>query len=433
MSPLRFLLCLVTLPLVLLARERQPKPDDAALASYEGWLAPQPTGRVLQPGDRLAICGDSITEQKLYSAMMEVYLTSCVPELGVTCRQYGWSGEQASGFARRMRNDVLRFQPAVATTCYGMNDHRYVPYTEEIGETYRRHMTEVVRTFREAGVRVVVGSPGTIGKVPHWVKTAAGTVEDLNLSLCRLRNIGIEVASEAAVGFADVYWPMLLGGREGQKKYGPGFLLCGQDGVHPGWAGQAAMATAFLKALGLDGDLGDITLDLATGQAGGRLGHEAKWKDGVLTVTSTRWPFVVPPGDLSKDDQMAAGVALVGFQPQLNRLRLLVTGATAASYQVTWGETTRTFTREQLAQGVLLPAEFPDNPFCEPAKKLMEAVTAKQAYETRQIKDLFHGREGAVDMEATAALTEKARAPLVAAAARAFRPLTHTIRLVPAN
>jgi lysophospholipase L1-like esterase len=415
----------------LSARELEPKPPEAALVPYEGWLAPRPVGPVLQPGDRLAICGDSITEQKMYSVMLEAYLTACVPELGVTCRQYGWSGEQASGFANRMRNDVLHFQPTVATTCYGMNDHRYVPYTEEIGRAYRENLLRVVRTFKEAGVRVVVGSPGTIGKVPHWVKTASGTAQDLNLSLCRLRNIGIEIAEAERVGFADIFWPMLLGGHVAQKRYGPGFMLCGQDGVHPGWAGQAAMATSFLRAFGLDGDLGGVDVDLAARTAVGRGGHEAEWKDGAVAVRSARWPFVVPEGDLARDDQMAAGVALVGFHEHCNRFTLRVAGLGALRARVTWGSEAREFTAEALAQGVNLAAHFPRSPFREPFEKLMEAVKTKQAYETRQIKELFHGREGRADMEATAALTEKARAPLAAAVVRAFHPVAHALQVEP--
>jgi hypothetical protein len=57
------------------------------------------------------------------------------------------------------------------------------------------------------------------------------------------------------------------------------------------------------------------------------------------------------------------------------------------------------------------------------------AVFAKQDYETRQVKMLFHGPEGRADMDATAALTEKVRQPLADAIARAFVPVTHTIRL----
>ena len=63
---------------------------------------------LLKEGDRLAICGDSITEQRMYSRVIETYLTVCVPELKITTRQFGWSGETAPGFLARMTNDVLR-------------------------------------------------------------------------------------------------------------------------------------------------------------------------------------------------------------------------------------------------------------------------------------------------------------------------------------
>jgi hypothetical protein len=93
----------------------------------------------LRQGDRLAICGDSITEQKMYSRIIEDYLTMCVPELNVSVRQYGWGGERAPGFLARMTNDCLRFKPTIATTCYGMNDHEYRRYEDRIGQTYREY------------------------------------------------------------------------------------------------------------------------------------------------------------------------------------------------------------------------------------------------------------------------------------------------------
>ena len=64
--------------------------NSAILSGFIPVQAPQPSHLVLRHGDRLAICGDSITEQKMYSRMMEDYLTMCVPELNVTVRQYGW-------------------------------------------------------------------------------------------------------------------------------------------------------------------------------------------------------------------------------------------------------------------------------------------------------------------------------------------------------
>src|SRR5262245_60502954 len=98
----------------------------------------------LSPGARVAIIGDSITEQKLYSKYMEAYLLACsgVPDLKVF--QFGWGGETASGFASRLENDLAPFKPTVATTCYGMNDGQYRPFVEEIGRNYEANMRKVV-------------------------------------------------------------------------------------------------------------------------------------------------------------------------------------------------------------------------------------------------------------------------------------------------
>ena len=129
------------------ARDLEKLPADPFFAKYDPVKAPALPGLLLKKGDRLAICGDSITEQKMYSLLMEAYLTASLPELEITVRQYGWSGEQAGGFFGRMKNDVLRFKPTIATTCYGMNDHHYVPFKEEIGAEYRKNQTSIVIGF----------------------------------------------------------------------------------------------------------------------------------------------------------------------------------------------------------------------------------------------------------------------------------------------
>ena len=430
----RFLLPVLFLGSSVFAREVQPKPADPFFAKYEGFAAPVTKSLLLKKGDQLAICGDSITEQKMYSRIMEAYLTACMPDLEINCRQYGWSGEQASGFLARMKNDVLRFKPTIATTCYGMNDHRYVPYKEEIGAEYRKNQTAVVRLFKEAGARVVLGSSGTIHTVPNWVKTANGTWEDLNLSLLKLRNINIEIAEAENVSFADVYWPMLIGSFQAKAKYGENFKLEGGDGVHPGWAGQVFMATAFLQGLGLDGNLGEINVDLAAGKATGREGQEVLgMENGEIKISSKRLPFCTGPGDLAKDDNMKAGAALIDFHGKLNRLILKATGGTAANYTVTWGAQTKTFSKEALAAGINLAAEFEGHPLTEAFNKVWAAVGSKQDYETRQIKTLFHGLEGSADMEGTAAVTEKAHDRLVGALKASYAPVTHTLKIQPAN
>ena len=422
------LLALLAASSVALA-EIAPLPADPYFAPFKPLVAPKPAGLQLQKGDRLAICGDSITEQKMYSRLMETYLTACVPELEVTVRQYGWSGEKAPGFLARMTNDVLRFHPTIATTCYGMNDHRYQPFIEEIGREYRENSQAIVRAFKANGARVIQGSPGTVGKMPSWVKSAKGNINDLNLGLLELRNIGVQLAGEEQVGFADVYLPMLVEGFRAQREFGPDYMVAGKDGVHPGWAGQLVMAYAFLKALGLDGNIGTITVDLADGSAAASTGHRvlAASKNEVQ-LESARYPFCAT-GSTNDDGSIRSGMALVPFNEELNRLTLVVRNATAPRYRVTWGEASRIYTAAELAKGVNLAADFATNPFSEAFNRVDDAVGKKQAYETRQIKELFHGPEGKADKDATAALTEKARAPLAAAIGRAMKPVKHTLRI----
>ena len=58
----------------------------------------------------------------------------------------------------------------------------------------------------------------------------------------------------------------------------------------------------------------------------------------------------------------------------------------------------KTFPAEQLRRGVNLAAEFPANPFNEAFARVDAALTARQSYETQQVKKVFHGVEGKADL-----------------------------------
>jgi lysophospholipase L1-like esterase len=414
-----------------LAATLAPLPDNPYFTPFKPTTAPEYHSSYLQKGDRLAICGDSITEQKMYSRIIETYLTACTPELEITVRQYGWSGERAPGFLNRMTNDVLRFHPTIATTCYGMNDHRYVPYTDAIGEEYRTTSQAIIQSFKHHHVRVVQGSAGPVGKMPHWVQSATGTVTDLNLNLLNLRNIDIDLAETENVRFADVFLPMFVQGFEAQQQWGTNYMVPGQDGVHPGWAGQTIMAYAFLKAMGLSGEIGTFTVDLAQGTATASSGHQILQADKThITVNSSRYPFCAT-GATNDDNSIRSGMTLVPFNQDLNRLTLIAKNTTAPTYTVTWGKTSKTYSATQLQHGINLAADFETNPFSTAFNQLDDAVAKKQAYETRQIKDLFHGPEGRTNPDLTAQLTEQVRSPLAHAIQHALQPLQHTISLTP--
>lgn len=413
----------------LYAEEIEPLPSDPYFAPFKPIKSPPTKSLLLKQGDRLAICGDSITEQKMYSRIMETYLTVCVPELKITVRQYSWGGEVAPFFHYRMESDVLRFNPTIATTCYGMNDHHCQPYKADYGRTYRESSQAIIRLFKKHGVRVSQGSPGAMGRIPPWLNQPMGTVNALNLSLLELRNIDVRLALEEQVAFADVFVPMLIAEFDSKQRYGSDYMVSGKDGVHPGWAGQLVMAYAFLKAMGFDGDIGTITMDMTTGHVTASAGHSVlSTKQNEVQLESKRYPFCAT-GELDKDSSIRSGMTLVPFNEELNRFVFVVRNGAADRYKVNWGDTAKSYTALELAKGVNLAADFHVNPFSETFNRVDDAVARKQAYETKQIKKLFHGEEGRTDIEMTATLTEKTRQPMTRAIQSAFRPVRHTIHI----
>ncbi|MAT71649.1 MAG: lipolytic enzyme [Planctomycetaceae bacterium] len=415
--------------------EYETKPDDPAFAVFNPRKAPPPGELLIRQGDRLAICGDSITEQKKYSRIIETYLTACVPQYEVTVRQYGWGGETAQGFLRRMDQDCLRFDPTLATLCYGMNDARYRPFDVTNGRWYEDHYRAIVRKFHDADVRVVVGSPGCAGKLASWVSSGNGTLNQQNVNLCALRDIAMGIAETEEAAFADVFWPMLQAqvfapGQHGATDEQP-YEVAGQDGIHPDWAGHVVMAYAFLRALGLDGEIAALDVDLAADTATASDGHEVKsFADGKLQIVSTRYPFCAA-GPIDRDNSIRSGMTLVPFYDDLNKFVLRATGGTSARYRVTWGDHSHEYSSDELAAGVNLAEDFPENPFLEAFARVDDAVAEKQAYETKQVKEIFHGERGREDINKAVAETEAERKPLADAVAAALTPVTHTIVIEP--
>jgi hypothetical protein len=97
------------------------------------------------------------------------------------------------------------------------------------------------------------------------------------------------------------------------------------------------------------------------------------------------------------------------------------------------------FSKEQLAAGINLAAEFIDNPFSAPFAQVMDAVGAKQAFETGMVKKQFvEQRKEAAKGATEAAAAVEARTALLAeqatkvASVRALvKPVSHQIQIVP--
>lgn len=401
----------------------------------------------IAPGARVAIIGDSITEQKLYSKFMEAYLLACtgVPDIHVF--QFGWSGEQAGGFAARMENDMTVFGPTVATLCYGMNDGSYQPYNEEIGKRYETNMRKILEKMEALGVKsVVVGSPGAVdtnffrpgqnmGDKPSHIA--------YNDNLMRLRDIDRSLAKEKSLLFADVHAAMFDAMTKAQSTLGKEYDVCGKDGFHPGNNGQLLMAYAFLKGLGVDGKIGEVNVDLK-GASSATSGHKlVGGTAGKIELESTRWPFCFE-GDEKSSSSTRSILPFTPFNADLNQFVLRVKGLDAANATVKWGGSEKKFSREQLASGVNLAAEFSQSPFDGSFKKLLEAIAIKQNFETYMIKAIITDfrsvpREVADNTDLKQAIASFRKSLLASqqqlemAVQKTLVPVKHTLEITPAS
>ncbi|HTN74343.1 MAG TPA: SGNH/GDSL hydrolase family protein [Pirellulaceae bacterium] len=394
----------------------------------------------LTPGARVAIVGDSITEQKLYSKYMEAYLVACSGVPDVKVFQFGWGGETAGGFANRLENDLGTFKPTIVTLCYGMNDGGYQPYRPEIGAGYEGAMRNVLKKLDAAGIKsIVVGSPGAVDTYffrPGQMMGDKPSHIAYNDTLAHLRDIDRKLAEETKQRFADVHAAMFDAMTKANAALGKEYDVCGRDGFHPGPNGQLAMAYAFLKGLGLDGNIGEITIDMK-GAATGSAGHKTTGSAGTAEVESTRWPFCFD-ADAKSSNSTRSITPFLPFNQDLNRYVLKVKGLEAAKAKVTWGNESKEFTREQLTTGINLAAEFSATPFDGAFQKYVAALGNKQAFETYMIKSVITNfRSFPDDLKSDAELQQAlqvvrgrllARQEKLDADARALLvPVTHTI------
>jgi lysophospholipase L1-like esterase len=350
---------------------------------------PQSQVAHLQAGDFLAVCGDSITEQKLYCRFIEEYLLMCKPQANLRTMQLGWNGETSWGFFSKMPNEALRFSPSAVTICFGMNDGGYAQVVPNY-ERYRTNLHGIVQAFKKKGVRfIVLGSPGVVDTQTFWGGTDLAA--KYNPILANERDIARQVAAEEGVTFANIHDPMRDVMVKAKAKYGPQYALAGaEDGVHPDENGHLVMAYAFLKALGCDGNIGTVNVDLAKGAATASLGHTVLgYRNGEVDLESDRYPFCFY-GDAASPKSPKGILEFLPFNEDLNRFRLVVSGTGGRSVRVTWGNASKQFPAAAAERGINLAAEFLDNPFSAQFLKVEEAVKAQQNYETPLVKRLLH-------------------------------------------
>ena len=364
-------------------------------------IIPATTLKSIPPGARIAVMGDSITEQKNYSRFIEAYLLACAGRKDIAVCNYGWGGERASGFADRAECELAFFKPTIVTLCYGMNDGGYRPYNDSIGRNYEQSMRAGLTKLKIIGVsHVLVGTPGAVdtkyfnpvntkyltGPWPEAGKTAA---EGYNANLRALGDIGYTLAGECKQIYVDVHTPLINAMKTAKSVLGDDYDVCGMDGIHPRGNGGLVMAYAFIKGLGCDGAIGEITVDLKANTATSGNGHTITGcRNGVVKLESTRYPFCFDAETKSSASTRSI-LPYVPFNRELNRFILRATNIPAARMQVKWGALSKEFTREQLDEGINLAAEFEKTPFDEKFMQFLKLVAKKQFAEAEIVRGVI--------------------------------------------
>jgi len=347
-------------------------------------------------GDRVVFLGDSITEQRLYTTYLEAYTLSRYPKWKLTFRNVGWGGDTSwlrqrahpdeaklfaadpeeqqkmveQAVAAGLGRDVLPLKPTAVTIDFGMNDHAYQAFREDIFRAYVRSQSQLAKVLEANGARVAFVTPQPIeDKRPDPDK------EVKNISLRKFSDGLKQVAAEKGALFVDEFDPymaIMLAARAGD----PNAIIGGGDAVHPGPAGHTIMAWAILKGLGAPALVS--TAEIKVNKEKAKAGSVKQCKIGKLKTEGDGISFDRVDASLPMpiDSRALPALKLAPVLHDLSRFELKVTGLTAAKYEVTIdGEQAGTVTKEELAAGWNMTTA--DGPIAKQNAELLKLVFEK--------------------------------------------------------
>jgi len=335
---------------------------------------------LLRPNDRVAICGGG------YAIYLEDYLLASQPIPGLDVADFEWSAQDPAGFLARLDANLLPFKPTVVLTCFGnLSADAYTP------DYYGKAQTDLVEALKKAGVRtIVIGSPKCVDSFAYRNDPRKAAAE--NERLAALADIAKDVAAKTGAVYADVYGTTMAAMRKAKAVHGEKYVFANGEGE----AFSLVIASAFLKALGCDGNIGTITVDFAAGKAEGTPEQKIiSFQNNTLTVESARYPFWFPGhGVGAADPQPWPILKCLTFGKELNRYTLIVKNLPSAQTKVYWGDDNHDFSSAELAEGVNLAAVMPGwgNPFGGPFSGVDNGVRMQREQEGRSVSARIQGK-----------------------------------------
>ncbi|HEY5914634.1 MAG TPA: SGNH/GDSL hydrolase family protein [Verrucomicrobiae bacterium] len=364
------------------------------IASAAVWTAAQASEFFVHDSDRIVFLGDSITEQRLYTTYIEAYALTRHPNWKLSFRNVGWGGDTSwlrqrahpderqlyaadetaqqkmveDAVGRGLMRDVLPLKPTVVTVKFGMNDHSYQPFREDIFRAYVRSQTEIAKILKANGVRVAFLTPQPIeDKRPDPDKDVR------NESLRRFSDGLKEVAGKTGETFVDQFDPYMAIMMR-QRDTDPAAIIGGGDAVHPGPAGHTLMAWAVLKGLGASAMVSRVEIDRAGSKVSAAEGcRVTNLKVAGDSISFDRLDEALP---MPIDPRAEPALKLAPILAELDRYELLITGLPAGDYEVLIdGDSAARITADELGKGLNLATKA--GPVTAQAQEVLRLVFEK--------------------------------------------------------
>lgn len=359
----------------------------------------------IHDGDRIVFLGDSITEQRLYTTYIEAYTLTRYPAWKLTFRNTGWGGDtswlrqrvhpdEATLFAaaepaqsamvedavkRGLERDVLPLRPTVVTIDFGMNDHSYQAFREDIFRAYVRSQSQLAKVLEGAGARVAFLTPQPIEE-----KRPDPDKDVRNQSLRRFSDGLGDVATREGALFVDEFAPYMTLMLQARATNATA-TIGGGDAVHPGPAGHTLMAWAILKGLGAPADVSRAEIAAPTGNvaAAERCAiSNVKTTDGALAFDRLDEALPMPIAARAEP-----ALKLAPVLEDLSRYELRVTGLPSGDYEVKIdGESAARVSQEKLAAGLNL-SDLP-GPITRQCATVLDLVIKKNDVFYRRWRDV---------------------------------------------
>jgi hypothetical protein len=401
-------------------------------------LAPLRADLLVQPHDRLLVGCEVPLDQGMVSVDLAAYFLMCQPVDGLAVIGANQGEENVEGFMRRVPTEIAAWSPTVVITSHGIDDGRVGKDDKDYTFYHPTYLQQQLDALKKIGVRSII--LGSASAVDSSLPQGAIPAKTYNDNLAAFRDLDRDIAAKAGVPFVDIFGATFDVMNKAKAAFGDSYNFGGDRGRFLHRNAQLVMAWAFLKALGADGNIGTITVDLAANTATGTPGQKiVSVQKGTVNVESTRYPYCFttsPP--YNGVDVTSDIITLFPFNQDLNRYLLVVKGLTAPRVKVTWGAESRVFAAGDLAQGVNLAAAFAGHtPFDNVFGHVVDALWQQQLKQfiwndsvIAHMDALKQMAPGAPFDQLIAGIHDQ-DAKNDAAAAALMVPIAHTIKIEP--